>query len=719
MTITDIAVRPVKAVKKLLPQRDLTGKTKRPGRADIQGLRTIAVLAVIADHALHWPSGGFVGVDIFFVISGFLITGLLLREYDRTGTISFVDFYKRRIKRILPAATLVILTTLAASYFIFSAARLTTTAIDAAWASLFSANWRFASVGTDYFQSGGPVSPLQHYWSLAVEEQFYFVWPVVMLGILWLLSQGSAGRHGRVAVGAAIAILSAASFAWAMFETASNPTLAYFSTLSRTWELGIGALLAIIAPILTQLPTLLRPMLAWVGLAGIAASLFVINSGSTFPAPAAALPVFATALVIASGTGGTVKRLFPLTNPVSQYVGDISYSLYLWHFPVLILAAQVFDLTNGWTMTLVLVTIVLLTVYSYHLVEDRIRKSSWLDRAARKKSNGPVFSAAYKLTALSLLVVVTASVVVPQLIPRPAAPVATRTLTAPTPTASPSTPTLPPQLAKLQTEIAAATRATEWPALTPTMDDAIAGSQTPSDVTPCGQLGGLVNQVDCTWGDPKAAKTAIMVGDSTSMAYVSTVRAVLGENKGWRVMSYGTFGCTFFDLPGQDEAGSCADRKADAVATINSLKPDIVFVTNHYDERTIDGQAQPLPQDQVTSAVGSLVSQFKASAKKVVFLAPPPTDKNPGSCYNKISSPQDCLGGVTSRWLGSADAEKALARSMGATFVDSMQWFCADGQCPSFVGSTPVKRDRPHATPAYQLKIVPVVEEQLRLQKVL
>lgn len=677
------------------------------------------MVAVIADHALHWPSGGFVGVDIFFVISGFLITGLLLREYERTGTISFVGFYKRRVKRILPAATLVIAATLAASYLIFSSARFAITAVDAAWASFFSANWRFASVGTDYFQAGVPVSPLQHYWSLAVEEQFYFAWPAIMFGVLCLLSKRSAGQHGRVVIAAAIAFLSTASFGWAMFETASNPTHAYFSTFSRTWELGIGALLAIVAPVLTRLPASLRPVLAWAGLVGIGVSLFLINSESTFPAPAAALPVLATALVIASGTGGSVPGLFPLTNAVSQYIGDISYSLYLWHFPVLILASELFDIADGWNMTLVLGTVGLLSIYSYHLAEDRIRNSSWLDSKPHSKSNVPPFSEAYKLTALSLLAIVTAAVVVPLLITRPAAPSATPAVSLVTPTAPASAQALPPQLAQLQKEIAASSRAVEWPDLTPSMDEAIAGSQTTADVSRCGQLGGLVNQDECTWGDRNATRTAVMVGDSTSLAYVSTIRAVLGENKGWRVVSYGTFGCTFFDLPGQDEAGSCADRKADAVSSIKALKPDLVFVTNHYDDRKINGQNQPLSQDQVTSAVGSLVSQFKQSVKKIVFLAPPPTDKNPGSCYNKLSTPEDCLGVVTSRWLKSAEAERALARSLDAIFLDSTQWFCVDGKCPSFVGDTPVKKDRPHATPAYQLKIAPAVEEQLRIQAIL
>lgn len=182
-------------------------------RSDIQGLRAFAVIVVILDHLLHWPSGGFIGVDIFFVISGFVITESLLQEQERTGSISFSAFYKRRVKRILPASTLVLVVTVTASFLTYNQSRFISVAWDAVWALFFSGNWHFAAAGTDYFQSGGPVSPLQHYWSLAVEEQFYFVWPWVMLLIFALLSRRSnTGTAPRIAVGAAITVTCAASF---------------------------------------------------------------------------------------------------------------------------------------------------------------------------------------------------------------------------------------------------------------------------------------------------------------------------------------------------------------------------------------------------------------------------------------------------------------------------------------------------------------------------
>ena len=269
-------------------------------RRDIQGLRALAVVAVILDHLLGGPAGGFVGVDVFFVVSGFLITGHLLRSVERSGRISFADFYRRRVKRILPAALLVLAVTVVASYLLLTPARFATVLSDVLWAACFGANWHLIAVGTDYFQAAGPVSPIQHYWSLAVEEQFYLVWPVVLL-LLAVLARRMRARL-RLVAGAGLGLLTVLSFAWALAETAQEPTWAYFSTASRAWELGVGALLAVAAPAFERLPAALRPVLAWAGLAGILVALAVVRSNGGFPAPQAALPVLGAALVIVAGT---------------------------------------------------------------------------------------------------------------------------------------------------------------------------------------------------------------------------------------------------------------------------------------------------------------------------------------------------------------------------------------------------------------------------------
>jgi peptidoglycan/LPS O-acetylase OafA/YrhL len=215
-------------------------------RKDIQGLRALAVGVVVLDHMIKWPTGGYVGVDVFFVISGFLITGLLLREHARSGTISFVDFYRRRLRRITPVAVLVLAVTVLTIFLIYGVGRTKTVLEEAVYSLLFAANWHFAVIGTDYMQANGPVSPLQHYWSLAVEEQFYIVWPVVILIVLGVSARRFrlSGMRALRVLRLVLVILTAGSFVYACWQSRAEPTWAYFSTLSRGWELGVGALVA-------------------------------------------------------------------------------------------------------------------------------------------------------------------------------------------------------------------------------------------------------------------------------------------------------------------------------------------------------------------------------------------------------------------------------------------------------------------------------------------
>lgn len=255
-------------------------------RLDIQGLRAIAVLAVVANHLTGYPGGGFVGVDIFFVISGFVITLGLVRERETAGRVSFKDFYFRRVARILPAGTLAIVVTIIVSYIAFFAERANSVLQDGLWALFFSANWRFALTGTDYWAEDSPISPLQHYWSLGVEEQYYFVWPLVVVLVLSVAAKLRASIGGRrIILAVILAVLIAVSFAWALMETKDNAAWAYFSTPSRAWELGVGALIAVLNPLFRYISPAFRAILGWAGIAGIAASIAIIAKSFTFPTP--------------------------------------------------------------------------------------------------------------------------------------------------------------------------------------------------------------------------------------------------------------------------------------------------------------------------------------------------------------------------------------------------------------------------------------------------
>ena len=236
-------------------------------RDDVQGLRAIAVLTVIASHAgVPFLPGGFVGVDVFFVISGFLISQLLFREVEKSGRVSIPGFYARRARRILPAATLVTVATIVASAIWLSAIDLLEVVKDALWAVFFAANIHFAAVGTDYFAAEEPPSPLQHYWSLSVEEQFYLVWPALLLVLVLVARRRAAALPQRLVFGVLL-VVTVASFVWSVVSTSSDPLAAYFSTPARAFELGLGALTALVAPaVAARWPALVRGLVCSAGL---------------------------------------------------------------------------------------------------------------------------------------------------------------------------------------------------------------------------------------------------------------------------------------------------------------------------------------------------------------------------------------------------------------------------------------------------------------------
>ena len=365
-----------------------TPPTPTPVRRDIQGLRALAVIAVVLDHALAWPRGGFVGVDVFFVISGFLITAVLLREIAQTGRIRLGGFLARRVRRILPAALVVPVTVTLVGFVVFNRPRAEQTLGDALAALVSLVNWRFVAEGADYFASSPSV--LQHFWSLSVEEQFYLVWPVLLLIAVLCLPSERRRSRGALVVGALAAVVVVASFGWALIQSTAAPTTAYFSTATRAWELGVGALLAAAMPLLARIPRVIGALLGWVGLAGVVWAFLTVDPDATaFPGPGAALPVLATALVIAGGVGGDprARHLYPVTNPVAVFVGDVSYSLYLWHLPVLVFAAVLLPDDGPVATAIVVGSMVALTLASYWVVEQPLHRSPLLRRATRERAS--------------------------------------------------------------------------------------------------------------------------------------------------------------------------------------------------------------------------------------------------------------------------------------------------------------------------------------------
>jgi len=355
-----------------------TAPEDRRFRPDIQGLRALAIVLVVLYHA-HIPGvgGGFVGVDVFFVISGFVITGVLLRERASTGGTSIIAFYARRVRRILPAASLVIIVTVLAAYVLLGPLSGRQTAVDGQWASVFLVNFHFVAQETNYLASQTPPSPLQNFWSLAVEEQFYVVYPTVFLLVASILVRTSLRLRMTVLLGATIV----ASFALSVVLTSSDPTSAFFSPFTRAWELALGALIAVSTGSLRRMPTAVARTMSWLGLGAILTAAVVFTSATSYPGWLVAVPVTGAGLVVAGGAVGasmgaeSVLRLRPF-----QLLGLISYSLYLWHWPVLIMAMEwrgVAVLPTMDNVVLVLVALAL-SIGTYVVVENPVRHSRTL-----------------------------------------------------------------------------------------------------------------------------------------------------------------------------------------------------------------------------------------------------------------------------------------------------------------------------------------------------
>ncbi len=373
-----------------------TAPGDRKFRPDVEGLRAVAILLVVLFHAgVPRITGGFVGVDVFFVLSGFVITGLLLREHAASGKTRLLAFYGRRSRRILPAATLVIMLTILASYRWLGYLIGNDTARVGRTASLFYANFHFISTGTDYLSSQAPPSALQNYWSLSVEEQFYLLYPTLF--ILAALSWKRVGIRPKLTILLVFSVM--ASFAWSIHQTSANSVAAFFSPFTRAWELALGALVAVASLQLAKLPRTLAAVMTWAGLGGILVAAFTYSSATPYPGAAVALPVISTALIVAGGMARPMAGAEVLLRvPPFQWMGKLSYSLYLWHWPILIIAAQHVGHSLSVEDNLLLVFVALgLSVGSYFLVENPIRHWKFLTR-----SSGRSVSLGALLIALSL-----------------------------------------------------------------------------------------------------------------------------------------------------------------------------------------------------------------------------------------------------------------------------------------------------------------------------
>jgi len=305
----------------------------KPRIHQIQALRALAALLVVLFHAKLSP-GGFIGVDIFYVISGYLITGIIIKEIGNTGTFKYRSFYLRRAKRLLPASLGILALTAVFSWLVLPATVRTNLGKDVLAASLYVSNYLFAFWQNDYQNLNATPSPVIHYWSLAVEEQFYIFWPIIIFS-LWKL-----GKRRAVATG--VCAITFISFLFSLYLTNANPIWSFYSLPTRAWELGIGALLLFLPKSLSITRSVSSSLMVWLGAALLISSVFIFSERTPFPGYNALLPTVGTAILIAG-----IAAWPPIFNDLSklrivQWLGAISYPFYLWHWPLLVLPSTRF-----------------------------------------------------------------------------------------------------------------------------------------------------------------------------------------------------------------------------------------------------------------------------------------------------------------------------------------------------------------------------------------
>ncbi|WP_051326177.1 acyltransferase family protein [Glycomyces tenuis] len=674
-------------------------------RPDIEGMRAVAVGVVIAAHiGFPYMAGGFIGVDVFFVISGFLITSLLLREIDRTGRISLAGFYARRAVRLLPAAAVVLLATLTAAWIWLPRTRLGEIAADTAAAALNVVNIRLAAEGTDYLNADVEPSPLQHFWSLAVEEQFYLAWPLILLAIALLGAKfGKPGRFQArpnrgavrtVVIAAFLAAVAAGSFYLSATQTIDDPVWSYFGIHTRAWELAVGALIALGAARLRRVPAPLAALASWAGLALVVASVFVLDERTIFPGYAAALPVAGAALVIAAGCvphrgGATVL----LGIAPAQYVGKISYGLYLWHWPLIMIGPVVLGLDDPRVRHLLMLMVVafILAVATYHLVENPIRTRRPL---VQVPSRALAMGGGLMVCALAASFIAVTQPVQNQ-DAETAAEVTGDDLTV-------------WQLIDDSSDVG------DVPAnLTPPLDNA-------REDKPLPYADGCVTMQeptelaeDCWYGDPDGDKTMVVFGDSHAVQWFPPLNQ-LAEVSGWKMLVLSKAACA---VPEVEEYNSergreyteCTEWRENALDEIDDIAPDLVFASTSDNKELLEDDPDQAWVDGWTETTERLTE----AAGEVYVMAD--TAWGVGNVPDCLSQhPEDateCVNDLDDAVLFPERRERAMeaVEEAGAQVIDPVPWICdtEEGKCPVVVGNLLVYRDDNHLSSRFAAELAP------------
>jgi peptidoglycan/LPS O-acetylase OafA/YrhL len=663
-------------------------------RPDIQGMRALAVGMVVIYHL--YPSllpGGFAGVDVFFVISGFLITGHLLREYQKTGRIALLDFWGRRAKRLVPAAALVLTVTWVASRFVLPVTQLADTASQIRASALYYQNWQLAWNAVDYLKSDSAASPVQHFWSLSVEEQFYLGWPLLFLlaALVALTARHRArrtrGHHVVLLLAGAVVV---GSLWYSVYYTHANPSGAYFVTTTRIWELGLGGLLALLpAGLSTRIGRF--GLLGWAGLGLVIASAFVLSGTNAFPGYLALLPAGGAAALILGGSaaGRFGPHRLTSTRPM-VFVGGISYSLYLWHWPLIVLyiawSGRRIGVVTGLAIIMVAVSLSWLTKV---WVEDKVRTASLLSGHGWR-------SVSTALAAVVPVVLVTLYI---------------------TAQPGPLNGRLGPNYPGAAALASKVTKVKPEPFL-----------PTPSQVKlpTYWQQGCLVPQAsstpkECVYGDTShPALTVALVGDSMAGDWFTPLQKI-ADQRHWKLVTDLHSICpltpTLMVTPHASGPYTSCHAWGAAVmhALTTSIRPDVVITSDWPGLATVKHPAAgPGAQQEIGAGMAQYWDQLESRGISVVAIRESPdVGLNVPDCLSK-HTPEMCTVSKAKAEVHNPPTKFAVRAVSGKVPLINMDsLICGPATCPPVVGNVLVYQDSHHLTSAYALTTAPYLEKRL------
>ena len=691
-------------------------------RTDIQGLRALAVAAVLGFHL--WPAavtGGYVGVDVFFVVSGFLITSHLLRRPIRDGR-DLLGFWARRVRRLIPAASLVLLVTIVAAAAWLPTTTLVQVGREVLASALYLENWALARSETDYLAADQLHSPVQHYWSLSIEEQFYLVWPLLLAAVAWA-GLRARRRHRdpeRTTAALAVALTGAvlvASLGWSVWMTWAEPAAAYFVSTTRFWELALGGLLAAVLalravhapapegqmgaePGTPPAASALRAVAAWTGLAMIAVTVLTFDAETAFPGYAALLPTVGALLVIAAdadrlraGPGAALRR-----RPV-QWLGDTSYSVYLWHWPLIVIApfALSRDLSDVDLLAILGVTL-LLAWFSQRYVEDRLRFHPLLTRR---------LGATFAMLGLCVAVVGGTAVGV-----REWASAAERDAVVDARAAvAQAGPCLGAQVVRDET--------CEDPGLVlpPT---AAAQDKPVVYADGCWNDSPFTTRNVCTYGDGTGEPTArlALVGNSHAGHWVPALEDAIATD-GWQLDTYLQSVCYTVDapieLPGEGVTQACQATNRWAVESVVTGGYDLVVLS----DRTHQPLAGVAEEDQVAAAEDAyretLAAFTDAGIPVLVLRDTPAMPRNVPECLVQLAYDPDACGAPPATALEPDPlAAAASADTTGLVSVTSVDHLMCDEICHPVIGGVTAYFDHGHLTATFARTLAPEVSGAVR-----